>query len=721
MAGSADTPVEGLSEAEARSELAQLGMEITLHDKAYHTDDAPSVSDAIYDALRMRLNAIESKYPTLVRADSPSKRVGAAPSAGFSKVTHAKPMLSLGNVFTLEDLQEFDMRIRRFLANDPDLKAGATLAYTAEPKIDGLSLSLRYEEGILVMAATRGDGTVGENVTANARAVANIPQKLLGEGWPDVLEVRGEVYMAKSDFAALNEKQREKGAKIFANPRNAAAGSLRQLDASITAARPLKFFAYAWGEVLSLPADTQTGVIEAFKTWGFDVNPLMARLTNVADLMAHFELIEASRAALDYDIDGVVYKVDRLDWQAKLGMVARAPRWATAHKFPAEKATTTILAIEIQVGRTGALTPVAKLEPVNVGGVMVSSATLHNRDEIARLDVRIYDTVTIQRAGDVIPQVVTVDVDKRGGDSEPYEFPTKCPACGSHAVAEGEDIVVRCTGGLICPAQRVERLKHFVSRAAFDIEGLGVKQIAAFYDNSWVQEPADIFTLSAHSDASDEPLDKWEGWGPQSATKLFAAIEARRTIAFHRLLFALGVRHLGQQTAKLIARHYGDIDHFMGEMALAQDAESSARADFIAIDGIGDVVAGAIIEFLAEDHNSQALNRLLDQLTVEPAEAVASGTPVAGKTVVFTGTLTRMTRNEAKARAEALGAKVAGSVSAKTDYLVAGPAAGSKLKKAQALGVNILSEDEWLALISSDTPPSETEDADEKPAQFDLI
>ena len=716
--------VEDLREDQARHELARLAMEIGLHDKAYHQQDAPFISDADYDALRQRNDAIEARFAQLVRADSPSRRVGAAPSGRFEKVRHAKPMLSLDNAFTDQDVRDFDARIRRFLANDEAMKAGAILAYTAEPKIDGLSLSLRYEAGELVLAATRGDGAQGENVTANARMLDTVPSKLEGSGWPDVLEVRGEVYMAKSDFDRLNQVRLTAGEKLFANPRNAAAGSLRQLDAGITASRPLKFFAYAWGEVSGLPADSQSDVIAAFRRWGFDVNPLMRTCDTVEDAIRHYHHIEDQRAALDYDIDGVVYKVDRLTWQDKLGMVSRAPRWAMAHKFPAEKATTRIVGIDVQVGRTGALTPVARLEPVTVGGVVVSNATLHNRDEIARLDVRVGDSVTVQRAGDVIPQVIAVQLDRRPSTSMPYDFPDHCPVCDSHAVAEGDDVVVRCTGGLFCPAQRVERLKHFVSRNAFDIDGLGEKQIAAFFERGWVQEPADIFCLATRDAEEGGVLATWEGWGEQSTAKLFAAIEARRRIDFHRLLFALGIRRIGQQTAQLIARHYGSLAHFLAEMDKAADHESQAWTDFTAIDGIGEVVAAAMTEFLAEPHNRDVLSRLQAQLTVLDAEQVAADSLVAGKTVVFTGKLERMTRNEAKARAEALGAKVAGSVSAKTDYLVAGPAAGSKLKKAGELGVNILSEDEWLTLISaegSEKTAGATKSENGSPGQIDLF
>lgn len=694
MADLFDVPIDvaKLTEKEAVRELASLAMTIKLHDASYHDKDAPTISDADYDALRQRNNEIEARFPHLIRSDSPSKRVGVKPSGKFSKIKHPVAMLSLDNAFSDDDVVEFVKRLQRFLGLD----SNEAVALTAEPKIDGLSLSLRYEKGILVSAATRGDGTTGENVTPNARTICDVPEKLKGSGWPDVFEVRGEVYMAKSDFAALNKKQEEAEKKPFANPRNAAAGSLRQLDVAITAARPLRFFAYAWGQETGLPADSQWGVISKFKNWGFSVNPLFKRLETAIDVIVHYHSIEEQRASLDYDIDGVVYKVDRLDWQQRLGFVARAPRWAIAHKFPAEQATTTIEDIEIQVGRTGALTPVARLTPVTVGGVVVSNATLHNRDEIERLGVRLGDTVTIQRAGDVIPQVVSVVLDKRPRESRAYIFPDVCPKCGSSAVAEGDDVAVRCTGGLVCPAQQVERLKHFVSRGAFDIEGLGKKQIEAFYDWDWVREPASIFSRIA--EGADELREK-EGWGALSVNNLLAAIEERRTIEFHRFLFALGIRHLGAQTAKLIARTYKSYAAFEAVMAAIIDDDGVVKAEFLGIDGIGDVMADTIIDFYAEPHNREALARLMAHLTIVDAEAVASDSPVASKTVVFTGTLDKMSRAEAKARAESLGAKVSGSVSKKTDYLVAGPKAGSKLKKATELGVTVFSEDEWLELI----------------------
>lgn len=684
--------VAEMTEDDARAELARLALEIKFHDAAYYTQDTPKISDGDYDALRLRNNEIEARFPELMLSDSPSNRVGAKPKGGFDKVKHRARMLSLDNAFNGEDVAEFIARIQRFLGLD----ATETVALTAEPKIDGLSLALRYEKGELVEAATRGDGTTGENVTANARTISNIPQTIEGDSIPDVFEVRGEVYMAKSDFSALNARQEEAGKKIFANPRNAAAGSLRQLDVSITATRSLKFFAYAWGDVSKLPADSQWDVINQFKSWGFDVNPLFKRTETLDDLLAQYGLIEDQRASLDYDIDGVVYKVDRLDWQERLGFVARAPRWAIAHKFPAEKASTVVDDIDIQVGRTGALTPVAKLTPVTVGGVVVSNATLHNRDEIARLDLRIGDTVTIQRAGDVIPQVVEVIIEKRPADSVPYDFPTSCPVCGSAALAEGDDIVVRCSGGLTCDAQRVERLKHFVSRNAFDIDGMGVKQITAFFEWDWIKGPADIFSLAKHQ----EDLRTKDGWGDLSVDNLLAAIEERRTIDFYRFLFALGIRHLGQQTAILIARSYLTMDAFGESLSKIIAGDEEALTDFLNIDGIGAVMAETIIDFFREPHNAEAVEALLAAVTVLEAEVIESDSPVAGKTVVFTGSLELMSRSEAKAKAETLGAKVSGSVSKKTDYVVAGPGAGSKLKKANDLGVKTLTETEWLELIS---------------------
>lgn len=693
--------VEDLTAEQAEQELERLAEEIAGHDARYYQDDAPTVSDAEYDALRQRNVAIEARFPNLVRPDSPSGRVGAAPAEKFDKVTHAVPMLSLGNAFNDDDVREFCDRIRRFLG----LEADETVAMTSEPKIDGLSASLRYKNGKLVVGATRGDGQVGENVTANLRTVKEIPETLTGSGWPDVVEVRGEVYMSHADFAALNERQRAEEKPEFANPRNSAAGSLRQLDSSVTARRPLKFFAYAWGEMSEEPFETQSEAIACLNAWGFTVNPLFTLCESVDDMLQAYRAIEEQRATLGYDIDGVVYKVDRLDWQKRLGFVSRAPRWATAHKFPAEQATTVLNDIEIQVGRTGQLTPVAKLEPVTVGGVVVSNATLHNEDEIARKDVRIGDTVVVQRAGDVIPQVVGPVLDKRPKGAEPYEFPDVCPACGSRAVRElnpktgKHDAARRCTGGLICPAQAVERLKHFVSRTAYDIEGLGAKQVEAFYEEGLIAQPGDIFTLRERDSRSLKKLKDREGWGETSVNNLFAAIDERRAIGLDRFIFGLGIRHVGETTARLLARTYGTVEAFSDAMQAAGDHESEAYRDLIGVDGIGDVVAEAIAEFFAEAHNREVLSALLAEVKPEPLEVADTSSEVAGKTVVFTGTLELMTRSEAKARAEGLGAKVSGSVSAKTDYVVAGPGAGSKLKKAQELGVAVLTEEAWLALI----------------------
>ncbi len=694
-------PVEQLTKAQAKVELMRLALEIEAHDVRYYREDAPTVSDAAYDALRRRVEAIEARFPELVTADSPTQTVGVQPSGRFAKVRHAVPMLSLGNAFNDDDVTEFVARVRRFLRLDD----GEFPVITAEPKIDGLSLSLRYEHGELVTGATRGDGFEGEDVTANVRTVKDIPHRLKGRDVPAVCEVRGEVYMLREDFFALNRKQEAAGDPVFANPRNSAAGSLRQKDAGVTASRPLKFFAYAWGEMSAMPADTQFEMVRWFDDVGFVVNPLMTVCHGVEDVLAYYRGIETQRAGLGYDIDGVVYKVNRLDWQERLGFVSRSPRWALAHKFAAEQATTVLNAIDIQVGRTGALTPVAKLAAVTVGGVVVQNATLHNEDEIARKDIRVGDTVTIQRAGDVIPQVVGVVLDKRPSDAKPYSFPTTCPACGSHAVREEGEAVRRCTNTLSCPAQAVERLKHFVSRNAFDIEGLGEKQVTAFFEEDLVRAPADIFTLKARDGASGPPLAEREGWGATSARNLFNAIDERRHIALNRLIFALGIRHVGEGNAKLLARHYGSMDAFRSAMMDAvigrapEGNTSEAYAELNAIEGIGDVVADAIVEFFAEPRSVRALDDLLAEITVEDAERARTDTAVAGKTVVFTGTLTRFSRDEAKASAERLGAKVAGSVSKKTDYVVAGEAAGSKLDKARALGVAVLTEDEWLKLI----------------------
>lgn len=699
-----DKPVDDLSRQEASAELERLAAEIAHHDLAYHQNDAPEISDGDYDALRLRNEAIETRFPDLVREDSPSKSVGAAPAGAFGKVPHKVAMLSLSNGFSDEDVVEFWTRVRRFL----NLKEDDALEVTAEPKIDGLSASLRYENGKFVIGATRGDGREGENVTENLRTIADIPASLKGKDIPDVFEVRGEVYMSHADFAALNERQVEAGKPVFANPRNAAAGSLRQLDSKITASRPLRFFAYAWGDVSALPGETQSDVVAAFAKWGFQVNPLFGVCRSAEDLIAFYHMVEEKRADLGYDIDGIVYKVNRLDFQQRLGFVSRSPRWALAHKFPAEQAITELLGIDIQVGRTGALTPVARLKPVTVGGVVVSNATLHNEDEILRKNIRIGDTVVVQRAGDVIPQVVSVVLDKRPEGTSIYKLPELCPVCGSHAVREikektGEmDVVRRCTGGLVCPAQAVERLRHFVSRNAFDIEGLGEKQIAAFYADGLIKQPGDIFTLEDEDKRSLKKLKDREGWGGTSAKKLFDAIRDRKEIDIDRFIFALGIRHVGETNARLLARSYGTLDHFVEEMKKAADPESDAYRELLSIDGVGEVLAEALIDFFAEQHNLQVLKTLADAgvVTLElPRQETTS--KVTGKTVVFTGSLERMTRAEAKSRAEQLGAKVAGSVSAKTDILVAGADAGSKLTKAAALGIQVLSEDEWIELAGS--------------------
>ena len=771
----------------AANEHARLAAEIERHDALYHRDDRPEISDAAYDALRKRLLELEAQNPKLARPSSPSQRVGAAPVEAFGKIVHDVPMLSLGNAFDDADVAEFTARIRRFLT----LAETDPLAFTAEPKIDGLSISIRYEHGKLIHAATRGDGAEGENVTANVATIREVPHALKGKDVPAQIDVRGEIYLGHDDFRRLNEAQAASGDKVFANPRNAAAGSLRQLDATITAARPLRFFAYTWGAASTLPAGTQTGVIAAYTRWGLPTNPLMRRCETAGELLAYYREIGEKRATLGYDIDGVVYKVDRLDLQNRLGFVSRSPRWAIAHKFPAEQATTILQAIEIQVGRTGALTPVAKLTPVTVGGVVVSNATLHNEDEIRRKDVRVGDTVVVQRAGDVIPQVVEVLLDKRPANSKPYKFPTICPECGSAAVREtdpatGEtDVVQRCSGGLVCPAQAKERLKHFVSRLAFDIEGLGGEKIEAFYDEGRIMRPADIFTLRQRDATSEKRLQDRDGLGEKSVDNLFRAIEARRTVSLERFLFALGIRHVGEGTSRDLARAHSSYVAFkaaldaaakskpgpnylrvigtkgLGEKtaqaliqhvaataprgrdlfgdaappfaaliagvkgvrtsaaaALAAAFPSSAgfleiarraanefpgddHRAFAALDGIGEVATGALIAFFAEPHNSTAVDDLLAQVTVRDYERTqTNASPVTGKTVVFTGTLTKMGRNEAKATAERLGAKVAGSVSKKTDYLVAGAEAGSKLDKATELGVTVLTEDAWLALIS---------------------
>ncbi|MEO0981950.1 MAG: NAD-dependent DNA ligase LigA [Pseudomonadota bacterium] len=698
--------VEALSEAEARAELARLAAEIKMADAAYYKDDAPHLTDADYDALRRRNLEIEARFPGLKRADSPTDRVGAAPSEGFAKARHLKPMLSLDNAFSEEDVAEFVARVRRFLG----LGAEEVVAVTAEPKIDGLSLNLLYEDGAFARAATRGDGAVGEDVTANARTIADIPETLAGAGWPARVEVRGEVYMSHGEFAALNEREAAAGRKIYANPRNAAAGGLRQLDVEITRDRALRFFAYAWGEASAPFADTQSGAVEAFAAWGFQTNPLFSRHESLDGLIEAYREIEARRAGLGYDIDGVVYKIDRLDWQARLGFVSRAPRWAIAHKFPAEKATTKLEAIDIQVGRTGTLTPVARLTPVTVGGVVVSNATLHNEDEIMRKDVRVGDTVIVQRAGDVIPQILGVVADARPADSQPFVMPEACPECGSAAVRELDeagvaDVRRRCTGGLICPAQAVERLRHFVSRKALDIDGLGAKQVGLFFEKGVVTRPQHIFQLPARIEGAGlPPLADWDGFGEVSARNLLEAVDARREPDFDRFLNALGIRHVGETTAGLFARHYKSWDAFWSVVRSAAEAEARegpAWEDLMSIDGVGAAAAGALIDFVREPHNRETLEALLAEVSVKDAEAAETDSPVAGKILVFTGTLEQMTRDEAKARAVSLGAKVSGSVSSKTDLVVAGPGAGSKLKKAADLGVQVMTETEWLALIGA--------------------
>lgn len=686
-------PVEELSLKEAKAEHVRLELEIEQHDRRYYQEDKPIVSDAEYDALRKRYEAIEKQFPDLRTLTSLSNRVGAAPSGKFKKVRHAVPMLSLGNAFSEEDVADFVDRIRRFLR----LSEKDELVITAEPKIDGLSCSLRYEKGKLVVAATRGDGAEGEDVTANIRTIKDVPDTLKGKDVPDVFEARGEVYMTKGDFLALNKRQEKEGKPLYVNPRNTAAGSLRQIDPKMTAARPLKFFAYTWGEASERPADTQSESVAAMKRWGLPTNALIKKCKSVEELLKHYRKIETERADLPYDIDGVVYKVDRLDWQERLGFVSRSPRWAIAHKFAAEKATTLVKAIEIQVGRTGKLTPVAKLEPVTVGGVVVQNATLHNEDEIERLGVRVGDTVTIQRAGDVIPQVLGVVEDKPRGKKK-YEFPKVCPVCGSHAVREDGEVDRRCTGGLVCAAQAVQTLIHFVSRNAFDIDGLGEKQIEFFFEKGWVREPADIFTLEKRN--GKIRLEREEGFGETSVRNLFNAIRERKEgIALNRVLFALGIRHIGETNATRLARHYGTIEALREAAVVAGKGDSEAFSEMNNINGIGEIVAEAVVEFFKEKKNMKALDALLDEITIEAMEAVAKDSAVSGKSVVFTGSLEQMTRDEAKAMAERLGAKVAGSVSKKTDYVVAGPGAGSKLKEAQKHGVRVLSEDDWFKLI----------------------
>ena len=705
------TPVELLTARQAKAEHARLTVEISEHDRRYYQQDRPTITDAAYDALRTRYNAIEARFPDLRTQESLSLKVGVAPSGRFKKVRHAVPMLSLDNAFAEQDVVDFVARIRRFLKLGED----DAITFSAEPKIDGLSMSLRYEDGELVTAATRGDGAEGEDVTANIRTIKEVPQHLKGRKVPKICEVRGEVYMTKQAFLELNERQKVAGGELYVNPRNTAAGSLRQKDPAITASRPLGFFAYAWGEMSDMPVDTQSGMIEWFESCGFKTNPLTKVCRSTEDLIAFHRKIEESRARLDYDIDGVVYKVDRIDWQVRLGFVSRNPRWAIAHKFPAERATTVLKDIEIQVGRTGALTPVGKLEPVGVGGVIVQNVTLHNEDYIKGIggggeqlregrDIRIGDTVIIQRAGDVIPQVVDVVLDKRPKSARPYHFPQKCP-CYLHTdvvreeTATGEEgSRARCTGEFACPYQKIEHLKLFASRRAFDIEGLGEKQIELFFEKEWIKEPADIFTLEARN--RKIKLEEVEGYGETSVRNLFAAIEQRREIALDRFIFALGIRHVGETTALALARGYGSWKTFHDASLKVTKGDEETIAEMDALDQIGDTVIEAIRAYFGESHNRGIVERLTKEVKILDAEKPKTDSAIAGKTVVFTGSLEKMTREEAKAQAERLGAKAAGSVSKKTDYVVAGPGAGSKLADAKKFGVKVLTEDEWLKLIS---------------------
>jgi DNA ligase (NAD+) len=683
------SPVEALTEADAAAELAELAEKIAHHDAAYHQHDAPEIADSDYDALRRRNAAIEARYPTLIRPDSPSNRIGGAPESGFAKVRHRVPMLSLDNAFDATEFTEFCTRAKRFLGRTEPL------VFVAEPKIDGLSINLTYEHGRFVRGSTRGDGTEGEDVTANLRTMKAVPDKLHGEA-PDLIEIRGEVFMTKADFLALNQAQAAAGSKIFANPRNAAAGSLRQLDVKITASRPLSLFAYAQGESSEPVATTHWDYLQRLQNWGFDVNPLSRRLGSESDAEAFQTEIGLGRSGLGYDIDGVVYKIDDLGLQRRLGFVGRAPRWAIAWKFPAEQATTVLQDIRIQIGRTGALTPVAELQPVNVGGVLVARATLHNEDEIARKDIRVGDTVVLQRAGDVIPQIVSVVLDRRPPDSVPFVFPDICPACGSHAVRPPGEVVRRCTGGLICPAQRVERLIHFVSRPAFDIDGLGEKTIQEFYNEGWLHGPADLFRLPER----EAEIAKREGWGKLSARNLSRAITARRKVPLERFIYALGIRRIGATNARLLARHYGNFVEWRAQMLAATTVGSDERLALGSISGIGPTIAEELADFFAEPRNVATLDELVGALTIEDAaRSQAADSPISGKTVVFTGTLETLTRPEAKARAEELGAKVTDSVSKKTDFVVVGADAGSKARKATELGVRTMTEAEWRELV----------------------
>ena len=690
-----ETPVSALTDLEAAAELAFLAKRMAELDKAYYQSDDPLVSDAEYDALKRRNEAIEARFPHLVRADSPSKKVGAKASEDFAKVTHSVPMLSLGNIFSTDEIFEFANRIRRFLGLDDN----AELAFMAEPKLDGLSFSALYVNGEFVRGATRGDGAVGEDITENLKQIKDLPLKLVGDDIPERIDIRGEVIMNKADFFALNDEQIAAGKKPFANPRNAAAGSLRQLDARITGRRRLSLFGYTFGETTAEPWDSQNGFLKKIRSWGFPVNPEVRLCQTARELVKFFEDLGEKRPFLPYDIDGAVYKVNRRDWQERLGFVARAPRWAIAHKFPAEQAQTKLENIRIQVGRTGALTPVADLTPVNVGGVMVSHATLHNEDELKRKDIRIGDTVVIQRAGDVIPQVVRVVLEKRPADSAPFVFPTTCPVCGAHVVRDPDEAVQRCSGGLVCPAQAVESLKHFVSRDALNIEGLGAKNMAFFFERGWIKTPSDVFTLEFRVGADIRKLD---GWGDKSADNLFAAIrKVAAATPMEKFLFALGIREVGQATARLLAAHYLTMPAFLEQMTAAQDRESDAYKELLSIESIGDVIACEILDFTAEEHNRTEIDKLLKLMTIEAFVPVENDSPLAGKTVVFTGSLETMTRNEAKAKAQSAGAKVAGSVSKKTDYVVLGADAGSKAQKAAELGIAVLSESEFTELCNN--------------------
>ena len=694
------TPVENLTEAEATEELTRLADELAAHDLHYHREDAPVISDADYDALKQRNSAVEARFPALVRDNSPSQRVGAAASEQFSAVEHGTPMLSLDNAFSDDEAREFDARVRRFLGLGDE-----AVAYTAEPKIDGLSASLRYEKGVLVRGATRGDGRVGEDVTENLRTLSEIPHRLKGSGWPDIIEVRGEVYLGHEDFAALNRSAAEAGQKLYANPRNAAAGSLRQIDPKITAQRPLRFFAYAWGLTSAPFAQGQAQALRALADWGFVTNPQTQSVVGAEGLLAAYSDFEGLRPKLKFDIDGVVYKVDRLDWQQRLGFVSRSPRWAVARKFPAQQARTVLEAIDLQVGRTGAVTPVGRLRPVTVGGVVVTNATLHNGDEIERKDLRIGDTVIVQRAGDVIPQIVGVVLEERSGNSLPYIFPSVCPCAlatplvRETTVSGAETVVRRCSGEMTCPFQRTEHLIHFVSRRAFDIEGLGEKQLQSLFEDGLVREPAHIFLLEERDKTLLKKLKDREGMGETSARNLFEAINARRIISLERLIFSLGVRHVGEQTGRTLAKGYGTWDAFWTSVQAMASGDESAAAEMNAMDQIGPTVIETLTRYFAESHNRAAVERLVAQLTVLEAEKPKTDTAVAGKTIVFTGSLEKMTRDEAKAQAESLGAKVASSVSKKTDLVVAGPGAGSKLKTATDLGIQVMTDDEWLALV----------------------